>query len=81
MDTGETVPYGEPATFGQKMKNRFGSNALPGPINGPHLLAETNPFTIRMNGTFRTRPVQEYGKRKRSELAATLTNLPRPSSR
>jgi hypothetical protein len=37
MDTGEAVPYGEPATFAQKMKNLFGSNALPGPINGPHL--------------------------------------------
>lgn len=40
IDTGEIVPYGEPATFAQRMKNRFESNALPGPINGPHLSVE-----------------------------------------
>jgi hypothetical protein len=34
----ETVPYGEPITFAQKMKNRVGSNARFGPSNGPHLV-------------------------------------------
>ena len=35
--TGEAEPYGEPRTFAQKMKNRFGSKALPRPMSGPHL--------------------------------------------
>src|SRR3981189_3343466 len=34
---GEADPYGEPNAFPQKIKNLEVSNALPWPINGPHL--------------------------------------------
>jgi len=33
----DTVPYGEPMTFAQKMKKRVGSNARSTPSSGPHL--------------------------------------------
>jgi len=49
MDTGEIVPYGEPATFAQRTRNRFGSNALPGPINGPHLSVENTSVAVKRN--------------------------------
>ena len=35
--TGDAVPYGDPSTFAQKMKNRVGSKACDGPRRGPHL--------------------------------------------
>lgn len=36
--TGEAVPYGDPSTLPQKMKNLSVSKARPGPNNGPHLV-------------------------------------------
>ena len=39
----ETVPYGEPITFAQKMKNLVGSNARSNPNSGPHLKAAAQP--------------------------------------
>jgi hypothetical protein len=39
--SGDAEPYGEPIVFAQNMKNRVGSNAFPGPINGPHLSSRT----------------------------------------
>jgi hypothetical protein len=36
MVTLDTVPYGDPMTLPQKMKNLVGSNARPGPMSGPH---------------------------------------------
>src|SRR6266576_3758916 len=34
--TGDAVPYGDPNTLAQKMKNRPASKAFPLPISGPH---------------------------------------------
>lgn len=42
----EIVPYGDPITFAQKMKNRVGSKALFGPSSGPHLPSASSLLLI-----------------------------------
>ena len=90
MDTGEMVPYGEPATFAQRTRNRFGSNALPGPINGPHLSVENTSVAVKRNpevsGAVHAGEQQTSTGRgrddemRKTEETATRTNPPRLNS-
>ena len=69
IETGEIVPYGEPATFAHRMKNRFGSNALLGPINGPHLSAVTDTHNNdKQTESFETRSAQEDREIREGEM-------------